>query len=338
MDNREKLLQKLFMEACTREELELLFHILREDPSAAAPEVMTELFRQLGPVPEMEEDTSNRIFARIAAETWTDEPAIRPQVKKSASRRLRMWLSSAAAVLLFLVGAWLFQYLQPDEMMLEQTAFNEIKEFILPDSSNVVLNGNSSLRYSAGWTEGETRIVYLEGEAYFQIRKKPETDAKFQVVTSDLTVEVLGTAFNVSTRRAETSVFLEEGKVKVSLEDAEIREVYLEPGQVMSYSVSDKKLDLPTQVAAGLQTSWRTGVLEFKEEPLRLILEKLAAAHHLKFEIQAEELANRTFTLKLPTEDMDVTMAILSKAAGMSIAKNESTFVIRPKGEQEKKE
>ena len=338
MHNKVKLLEKLFREECTREELELLFRMLREDPSGAAPEVMVELFRQPGQAPTMEKATSDRIFREIAIRMNPERPAVPEENRRSGRRRrLPVWLYSAAAAVFLLLGAaWLYWYGQPEKMILEQTTFNQIKEFVLPDSSSVVLNGNSSLRYPADWPAGRTRVVYLSGEAYFQVRKKPATGVKFQVVTDDLTVEVLGTAFNVSARRAETSVFLEEGKVKVSLEDAQIREVFLEPGEVMSYSAIDKKLDLPASVDTGPQTSWRTGVMEFKEVPLRTILKKLSAAHHLQFEFEVEEPANRTFTLKLPTQDMDVAMAILSKATGLSITKREHTFFIRPPLEEKK--
>lgn len=338
MDNKEKLLEKLFMEECTREELEFLFRMLREDPSAAAPEIMVELFRQLGQTPTMGKATSDRIFREIAIRMNSEKLAIPERDRRSGRRRhLPVWLYSAAAAVLLLLGAtWLYRYGQPEKMILEQTTFNQIKEFVLPDSSSVVLNGNSSLRYLADWPAGRTRVVYLSGEAYFQVRKNPVTGIKFQVVTDDLTVEVLGTAFNVNARRAETSVFLEEGKVKVSLEDAQIREVFLEPGEVMSYSASDKKLDLPASVDTGPQTSWRTGIMEFKEAPLQVILEKLSAAHHLQFEFEVEEPPNRTFTLNLPTQDMDVAMAILSKATRLSITKREDTFFIGPPLEEKK--
>jgi transmembrane sensor len=67
------------------------------------------------------------------------------------------------------------------------------------------------------WTETSGRQVWLEGEAYFQVQKKPSAAAKFVVHTKEVDVEVLGTKFNVNTRRQRAIVSLEEGKVRLSM-------------------------------------------------------------------------------------------------------------------------
>jgi transmembrane sensor len=98
-----------------------------------------------------------------------------------------------------------------------RTNYGEIKNILLPDSSVVILNGNSSLRIPQQWTESGGRQVWLEGEAYFQVQKKPSTAQKFVVHTHEVDVEVLGTKFNVNTRRRHAIVSLEEGKVQLSM-------------------------------------------------------------------------------------------------------------------------
>ena len=57
------------------------------------------------------------------------------------------------------------------------------------------------------WNE-ENRI---EGEAFFNVSHLDGN--RFYVSTQDLTVMVTGTAFNVTSRRDETRVFLESGEV-----------------------------------------------------------------------------------------------------------------------------
>ena len=98
-----------------------------------------------------------------------------------------------------------------------RTGFGEIKNILLPDSSVVILNANSSMRIPQQWTESGGRQVWLEGEAYFQVQKKVSTAQKFVVHTPEVDVEVLGTKFNVNTRRQHAIVSLEEGKVRLSM-------------------------------------------------------------------------------------------------------------------------
>ena len=96
------------------------------------------------------------------------------------------------------------------------------------------------------WNDADGRQVWLEGEAYFQVQKKPSTVEKFIVHTRQVDVEVLGTRFNVNTRRQRAVVSLEEGKVRLSVHggDAAVLEkksaMIMRPGQVVVIGVDRK--------------------------------------------------------------------------------------------------
>jgi ferric-dicitrate binding protein FerR (iron transport regulator) len=80
----------------------------------------------------------------------------------------------------------------------------------------VWLNADTRLRYPNKFI-GQTRVVELDGEAYFEVEKM--RDKPFVVVTNKEKVEVLGTHFNVYSfpGEQESKVSLLEGKVKVSV-------------------------------------------------------------------------------------------------------------------------
>ena len=121
-----------------------------------------------------------------------------------------------------------------------RTGFGEIKNVLLPDSSTVVLNANSTLRIPENWTDKGGRQVWLEGEAYFQVKKGQSAGQKFVVHTREVDVEVLGTRFNVNTRRQRSIVSLEEGKVRLSVRGVESAvmvkkaPLIMRPGQVVT--------------------------------------------------------------------------------------------------------
>ncbi len=323
---KELLIQKLFSDQCTKEELRQLLRMIKKDPSETGPEIMMKLFQQLGDAAPLEAETSNEIFERI--DQQTSSPTAH-STDKSKYRRLWGRIARVAAVFVFLaICIRGIQEFRKIEEVQQFTGYGEVKEIVLPDGSKVLLNGNSSLTYQ--WTKrrNDPRSVILEGEAYFDVRTMPDSSAKFLVMTNDLTVEVLGTVFNVNTRQMETSVFLKEGNVKVSLDHQAERSVYLEPGEVLQYSATDDKYLGPTKIDHELATSWRRGNLKFKDVPLREILDQLSQAHKLEFVIKDAELAQTEFTLSLPTEDMEITMSILSKLVGFSLHKDEERYII----------
>ena len=329
--SKEKLIEKLFLDQCSRQELEYLFQLLQESPSEAGPEVLTKLFAQLEQIPKLEASTSSRIFQMVEEGIdFNSSNKTKPNGLSALNTNSFYKILSIAAAVLLLVTCtfWALQNLWNDQEVVQQTAYNVVKEFTLPDGSLVVLNGNSSLRYPKQWEEAQTRIVYLDGEAYFKVEQQPATQAKFQVITNDLTVEVLGTTFNVNTRRDETRVFLEEGKVLVNLDHNAEQIVELNPGEGMQYSKTRQALTEPQKIAQEVATSWRKGTLQFREVPLQLILDELSQAHKLEFSIIDEDLAETKFTLTLPTEDMEATMDILSRTIGVSIHKDLKKFII----------
>ncbi|OOG78207.1 FecR family protein [Algoriphagus sp. A40] len=98
----------------------------------------------------------------------------------------------------------------------------------LQDGSKVMLNSGSSIRYVKNF-ETDQRILFLEGEAYFEVAK--DSLRPFSVITGSTKTTALGTAFNISSYKNEdTNVSLVEGKVAVEVEE---NRVDLEKGEAL---------------------------------------------------------------------------------------------------------
>ena len=84
----------------------------------------------------------------------------------------------------------------------------------LPDGSKVWLDAASSLRFPTAFA-GNTRAVELTGEAYFDIT--PNKNQPFMITTQGVTVQVLGTEFNLMAYPDEDAVrtTLVNGSVRV---------------------------------------------------------------------------------------------------------------------------
>ena len=174
-----------------------------------------------------------------------DDPHIQPltplEARRAAKRRARVWnnimepqplpinrtqgLMIAAAVAgLLMLASWLFNLWPsgalPTPIIRQCDTGAEVfqdKQFMrLPDHSAVTLNNQSRLCYSPNFTQGYAREVVLEGEAYFDVAH--DAAHPFLIHTQGVTIQVLGTAFNVEAFTGQPSVVVtvKRGRVRVS--------------------------------------------------------------------------------------------------------------------------
>ena len=128
--------------------------------------------------------------------------------RKKAPTHYLKYVLPIAAVLIIALGV--FSLWNPDNATTFETAMNDTKVLTLPDQSVVTLNAESTLTYNeVDWDKDRT--LELIGEAYFEVEK----GSTFTVKTKDGTIQVLGTKFNVNTRRDYFKVSCFEGKVQV---------------------------------------------------------------------------------------------------------------------------
>ncbi|MBN2892654.1 MAG: FecR family protein [Bacteroidales bacterium] len=223
------------------------------------------------------------------------------KTKKLYKKRIiPMYLVRYAAVfvLAFLIGS-LSVYYQEDKNS-EQLAWNEIiipegesAEVYLSDNTHVWLNSNTKLIYPAKF-EGKTRNIKLTGEAYFEVTHNKEKP--FYVETSELTVAVLGTSFNVQAFDYEkkVNVTLIEGKVTLQNSGGNVvSELF--PGENAQFDLTKKTLSV-SKVSTEFYTSWKDGYLVFKNEKLEDIVRKFERWYNVTVIFDEEEIKQIEFT------------------------------------------
>jgi ferric-dicitrate binding protein FerR (iron transport regulator) len=250
---------------------------------------------------------------------------------QAALQARRRWLLTAAAavVLLLAAGTWLYrQSTAPTPMITHATTYGEQESIELPDGSLVKLNAHSTLSYESNWEGRDSRKVWLNGEAFFEVAEKPQTKQKFQVVTEDLTVEVLGTVFNVNSHREETKVFLEKGKVKLSLNGLK-EAMLMDPGELVTYSKNKKEKPAKQRVAPKLHTSWKDGLQSFDKTPLKEVLEKVEEIYGVSIQVNDANHYDRKITTALPVENLEEALSVLEMTLNLEISKNGDDYTIQ---------
>jgi ferric-dicitrate binding protein FerR (iron transport regulator) len=110
----------------------------------------------------------------------------------------------------------------------------------LHDGSKVILNSGSSLRYLKNF-EADKRILYLTGEAFFEVKK--DSIRPFSVITGDVVTTALGTSFNISAYKNEDlNISLLTGKVTIDATKMNSKSVFLERGEALTINLESKEL------------------------------------------------------------------------------------------------
>ena len=163
---------------------------------------------------------------------------------------------------------------------------------VLSDGSKIFLNSISKLTYPVVFDD-EKREVYLEGEAYFEIKK--DIKRPFLVNINGMKIEVLGTSFNVKAYTDEDEIYttLVEGKIKLNNEKSE-NEWVLEADQ---QAVWEKNSDEVTvrKVDAQQYIAWKNGVYSFTNQPLEDIMKTLSRWYDFEYEFASEDIKKVSF-------------------------------------------
>lgn len=209
------------------------------------------------------------------------------------------------------------------------TQYAQTRVVPLPDGSVVTLNANSTLHYTNNWAKTHKREVWLSGEAFFHVQKKPAwANATFTVHTDKLHVEVLGTTFNVNNRRGKVQVVLNTGKVKLKLVDSIRDTVTMQPKDLVEFSAA-KKSFMKKKVNPEEHSSWRNHKLVFNETPLYQIAQVLEDTYGLEVHFDEPGLRDRRFTGAIPNRNIDLLLSILSQSMNIHMMKNNQTIVVK---------
>ena len=228
---------------------------------------------------------------------------------------------AASVGVLLIAFAWGYtHWLSPREQVYT-AAYGTTQTIILPDQSTVELNANSILRVSTDWTR--QREVWLEGEAFFKVQPQRMGSGEkipFLVHTDELLVKVVGTQFNVLSRRGETQVGLSSGKVTLALADEENPNVDMQPGDWVAFSQQKEQLE-KSKIAPDAYTAWRNHQLRFDGHPLSEVRTVLEDYYGYQVTFSTPALNNRTFSGEFPTDRTDLLLTAIEAALGVTVRK-----------------
>jgi transmembrane sensor len=286
---------------------------------------------------EFEQDIATPDVKEKLWQSILDKAATEAKLIPMNNRRRWMWAAAALIGIVFVSTTWLL--IQKSSLTEASAKYGEVKQLILPDQSVVTLNANSEIEYKKEWKKGEVREVWLKGEAFFDVKHfhregevVKESD-RFLVHVGDITVEVLGTSFNVSDRRSETKVVLQTGKVRVDFKDKKKQSMLMEPGDLVKYDRETKQV-IKEKTDTVRIVAWKRKELMLNNTSLQDIINSIENNFGYKVEVAdpgllTKKLGIEGVTTTISLENEQTLFEILEVGLNVEITKSNDTLYIK---------
>jgi transmembrane sensor len=322
------LLQKYLSGEQTPEEEKYVLEYLEDNPPVASPVFESEK-EQIG------ERIKQKVHKSTIEEPW--------QI------RFLPWIKGIAASILLISGSWfLVNRIQNKESAnietIEKRGVIEVKNTSnspqrvpLEDGSVVILKQKSSISFPEHFGE-ERRLVYLHGEAFFQVKRNPAKP--FVVSTENLATQVLGTSFTVKSYDDARSieVLVASGRVSVyevaDKVSANSNGVILTRNQKIVFDKKSKKMELAIVENPAVTTSElvSTHGFSFLETPVKDAFSLLEKAYGIDIVIENDTVETCLFTGDLTDLSLFEQLDLICKSVNASYERRGTTLFVRGEG------
>jgi transmembrane sensor len=360
--NSENLIWRLIARSlsgeASQEEMFLMHDILKEDELLQQQyEILKQFWRCSNLPANAENEVYEKKISVLFEKTKMTASSANNFLAKSKRLRRRKIFSAvlgSVVILGFLsAGLYFFTYKSAaNQPTLTQVVVKNgnRNSTMLPDGSRVWLNAGSVLSYSKDF-KGQTRDVYLKGEAFFDVVKK--SNQPFIVHANSVDIKVLGTAFNVKSYIEDNKVeaTLIRGIIQVTRQgDKNQKPVFLHPNEKLVINLKEIKTQTNIQVKPAVEqpvlftlyhldstaktenlveTSWMYNRLEFRGDSFKELAKKLERWYNVKIIFEDNTAEQLSFNGSFENETIDQAFEALKAAAAFDYEIKENEIFVK---------
>lgn len=216
-------------------------------------------------------------------------------------RPMRRWLFYAAAVAV--LGLFGLFFLFQNQMTTYTAPLATKQQFTLPDGSEVLLNAGSKITCN-GNNFLENRQLQLEGEAFFKVKE----GSKFLVETVNGNIQVLGTSFNVFSRKNKLDVTCYTGLVGVYFDKKEnINELSPDNKIIAKNGIITSRISLKDR----LSPEWTSGNSRFYLAKMTEVIDELERQFDIEISYPPEFTEINDYNGGFPHDDLETALNIV---------------------------
>ncbi len=232
--------------------------------------------------------------------------------------RVRATLGIAASIVLLIAFGVQFylgesnseEMIAEVQLMSKETTKGLKSTVHLRDGSRVMLNSESKISYPRYFSDSN-RVIYLEGEAFFEVAK--DKSRPFTVIANDVSTTALGTSFNINGRGSQCKVSLATGKVAVH-QINEQENYFLKPGQAVQFDLQTGAVSRSEHF--GIEDFlWTKGIIAFNDDHFEHVIEKLSRWYNVDFSIENADVVKQ-YTGRFDNKSLETILENMSFTLG----------------------
>ncbi len=260
-------------------------------------------------------------------------PRLGNRIPKTNRVSHNLFKYAAAAIVLVAVvaGWWLLQSRSQKSVspvphwVIAIAGSREKKKVIQPVYSVVWMQYYSTLQYDSIGFNDTSRLLMLNGEAFFEVANAPEKP--FRVQTPHLKITVLGTSFNIAARNnSPQEVTVATGKVKVA--GNYVNEILL-PAQSVTYDPSTGNLKTG-RISLLAATAVKDNQLVFEKDDIGAIAAKMGKWYNRQVIVKGTVRRKISFTGTIKDTGLEDVLEGLGYLAGFTYKIDTTSITIYP--------
>lgn len=323
-DSYEKLIEKYIAGETSAEDDLQVEQYLKDNP-AEDSEVMLSEKVEIG----------QRIRQKLLANTTRKPIKIGWWAAVAASVALLtgiIWYNAAGRIAYFPALSSIWN--SDDEGFAVSNTSHKPQRLTLEDGSVVILQPNSRISYPDHFGERK-RMVYLHGEAFFQVKR--DVTKPFIVSTENLATQVLGTSFNVKSYDGAGSIEVQVATGRVSVYETSKTSgkngFILTPNQKVVFDKESRKMELGiVRNPVAVKKAESVARFEFAETPAADVLALLEKTYGIDIVVEGDVLRNCLFTGDLNELPMFDQLDLICKAVNVEYERRGASLFIFGEG------
>ncbi|WP_426369643.1 FecR family protein [Pseudocolwellia sp. HL-MZ7] len=249
----------------------------------------------------LEESDDNKEEYQRQLELWDSSSDLILPTQKTEHKLFTMTFfnryTSIAATALIAMTLFIVSITQVTQApsIVYKTKIGEMENITLSDKSVITLNTNSEIKVTL--TKEARKVDLISGEAFFIVTSNKERP--FIVTSGGQEITVVGTQFNVHKMQTSIEVAVIEGIVQVKkklkihsrskLKPMAQDKYLLEKGNIGTFNSAAEIIMPINNDKLAKKTSWRNGLLIFKDESLQTVINELNRYRQNKIELKGKE-------------------------------------------------
>lgn len=173
----------------------------------------------------------------------------------------------------------------PSINTLSNPSGSKVLQLILDDGTKVWLNAASTLTFPTSFPKGK-RQVSLDGEGYFEVAHN--SSKPFFVQNGNVSVQVLGTHFNVSAYNDERAIKVTLLEGLINVKKGSMHQLVKPGQQAVIDNLSGSGISIKKDIDLNEAMGWYKGKFTFKDQDIRTIMRQVSRWYNVDIEYQGK--------------------------------------------------